>query len=86
MAQEYREYRSTRTQVPKENKRKHRLFKKLLKQLIFAIIIFSAVYLFKFSASDELNGYIKIKISKKNPQRSNRTSGINFFQFKGCRR
>ena len=59
MAHEYREYHSARTQVPKENKRKRRLLKKLLKQLIFAIIIFSAVYLFKFSASDELNRYIK---------------------------
>lgn len=59
MAREYREYRSSRSQAPKENKRKHRFLKKILRQLIFALIIFSAVYLLKFSVSDELNGYIK---------------------------
>ncbi len=59
MAHEYREYRSPRSQASKENKIKTRFLKKLLKQMIFALIIFSAVYFFKLSATDELNGYIR---------------------------
>ncbi len=59
MAREYREYRSSRSQVPKENKKKHRFFKNFLRQLIFALIIFSAIYFFKLSSSDKINGYIR---------------------------
>ncbi len=59
MAREYREYRSSRSQAPKENKRKHHFLKKFLRQLIFALIIFSVVYFLKFSSSDKINGYIR---------------------------
>ncbi|MBQ9757891.1 MAG: hypothetical protein IJW15_05725 [Clostridia bacterium] len=59
MAREYKEYRSVRAPHPKENKRKHRFLRKIFKQFVFAIIIFSAIYFFRLSASEKINDYIK---------------------------
>jgi len=59
MSKEYREYNPRRTTSAKKRNPASRFGKKLLKQLVFSVIIFSVICGFKLYSSSKINEYIQ---------------------------